>query len=64
MVLAAKNAGALASKICGAGGGGCMLTLSKPENKEKVIEALRSKGADILDVSIDNEGLKVLENSK
>ena len=41
-----------------------MLTLSKPENKEKVIEALRSKGADILDVSIDNEGLKVLENNK
>lgn len=64
MVLAAKNAGALASKICGAGGGGCMLTLSKPENKEKVIEALRFKGADILDVSIDNEGLKVLENNK
>ncbi|MGM9998821.1 MAG: hypothetical protein ACI38Q_05455 [Candidatus Bruticola sp.] len=64
MVLAAKNAGALASKICGAGGGGCMLTLCKPENRNRVIEALQSKGADILEVSIDTEGLRVIENNK
>ncbi|MGM9991965.1 MAG: hypothetical protein ACI376_03835 [Candidatus Bruticola sp.] len=64
MVLAAKNAGALASKICGAGGGGCMITLCKPENRNRVIEALQSKGAEILAVSIDTEGLRVLENNK
>ena len=36
MVLAAKNAGALASKICGAGGGGCMLTLWRRPSTLKV----------------------------
>lgn len=59
MVLAAKNAGAMASKICGAGGGGCMLTLCRPDCREKVIAALKSKGAGILDMSIDPEGLSV-----
>ena len=61
MVLAAKNAGALASKICGAGGGGCMLTLARPQERQQVIEALESKGAEILEVSIDSQGLRVAE---
>ena len=60
MVLAAKNAGALASKICGAGGGGCMLTLCAPDKRAQVLEALRNRGAEILEATIDTEGMKVV----
>ena len=60
MVLAAKNAGALASKICGAGGGGCMLTLCAPDKHAQVLEALRNRGAEILEATIDTEGMKVV----
>lgn len=59
MIAAAKSAGALASKICGAGGGGCMVTLCPPERRAEVIEALRKKGAEIIDAEIDSEGIRV-----
>jgi len=37
----AKKEGAFASKICGAGGGGCMITIAPPEKTDKVVEALK-----------------------
>lgn len=61
MVDVAKSEGALASKICGAGGGGCLLTITFSERRERIIQALKSRGAQILDFSIHNEGLTVLE---
>lgn len=57
MMLNAKNAGAMASKLCGAGGGGCMMTIAAPGKREAVIEALRSSGAEILNAAIDEKGL-------
>lgn len=58
MISAAKGAGALASKICGAGGGGCMVTLCAPERRAEVIGALRRKGAEIIEAEIDTEGIR------
>ncbi|MEQ8223589.1 MAG: GHMP kinase [Candidatus Eremiobacterota bacterium] len=58
----AGEAGAMASKICGAGGGGCMLSLVEPEKKEHVVSALEEGGAKVMEFSIDNEGIRVLEN--
>ncbi|MFZ3229776.1 MAG: galactokinase [Pseudobdellovibrio sp.] len=37
------DAGALAIKICGAGGGGCVLIWVAPSNREKVIQACESE---------------------
>jgi D-glycero-alpha-D-manno-heptose-7-phosphate kinase len=58
----AKAGGAMAGKICGAGGGGCMVTMAEPEKKENVISSLEKAGAKVMEFSIDIEGLRVFEN--
>ncbi|MBI4965390.1 MAG: GHMP kinase [Desulfomonile tiedjei] len=58
-IRAAKDAGALASKICGAGGGGCMITLAPPERRDAVEKALREAGAQLMPAAIDRFGLRV-----
>ncbi len=60
-VAAAAEAGALASKICGAGGGGCLVTLAREGRREAVREALRQAGARVLDFDFDLQGLVVQE---
>ena len=55
----ATNAGALAAKVCGAGGGGCMLFFAAPATVPAVREAVASGGARLLDARIDTEGLHV-----
>jgi D-glycero-alpha-D-manno-heptose-7-phosphate kinase len=57
IMAAAARAGARASKICGAGGGGCMITLADPDAREDVCRALREAGADVLDARVVNDGL-------
>ena len=59
LMSAAKGAGAWASKICGAGGGGCMVTICPKNKREKVIKAIESHGGQIIDCSIDKDGLVV-----
>jgi len=59
MVEASKSAGALASKICGAGGGGCMITVVRKGNRERVEAALESAGASVLGFHIARQGLTV-----
>lgn len=59
MVHAAEGAGALASKICGAGGGGCMVTITGPENRGAIESALQGAGARLLSFKIDRKGLNV-----
>jgi D-glycero-alpha-D-manno-heptose-7-phosphate kinase len=61
MVSAAQQAGALASKICGAGGGGCMITVAKPENRAAVEAALTKAGAKVMPFTIARQGLTVKE---
>lgn len=45
---AAARAGALAAKVCGAGGGGCALALVEPARAEEVAAALVGAGAEML----------------
>ena len=56
---AAGEAGALASKICGAGGGGCMITLIPSERRSAVENAIAEAGGRVIPVRIDREGLRV-----
>jgi D-glycero-alpha-D-manno-heptose-7-phosphate kinase len=58
---AARAAGALASKICGAGGGGCMVTLTSPHERASVEKAISDAGGQVLPFRIDRTGLKLSE---
>lgn len=61
LINVAKKNGAMAAKICGAGGGGCMILVCKEGAREDVKRALESDGARILDFSFDHQGFQVLE---
>ena len=52
-------AGANGAKVCGAGGGGCILLLADPAAVGAVRESLAAAGARLLDAAIDTEGLRV-----
>jgi D-glycero-alpha-D-manno-heptose-7-phosphate kinase len=55
----AMRQGAVAAKVCGAGGGGCVVFLTEPENREHVSAALRSYGGQVLPATIARDGLTV-----
>jgi D-glycero-alpha-D-manno-heptose-7-phosphate kinase len=59
MMTAAREAGALGTKICGAGGGGCLIAFADPARTTAVRDALRSHGATLLDYTIERYGLQV-----
>jgi D-glycero-alpha-D-manno-heptose-7-phosphate kinase len=44
LVTVARRAGSTAAKVCGAGGGGCVVFLTEPSAREKVIRAIESVG--------------------
>ena len=56
---AAKGAGALSGRVCGAGGGGCMTLFCEDGQAEGVREALAAEGATPLDYRIARRGLSV-----
>ena len=55
---AAKAAGAIGSKACGAGAGGCMLFVVRPDAAEAVKTAVQAAGGKLLPVSFDFEGVR------
>jgi D-glycero-alpha-D-manno-heptose-7-phosphate kinase len=57
MLEAARRAGALAGKVCGAGGGGCLFCFGEPEAIPAIREALATAGARLLDFQIEEQGL-------
>src|SRR6266853_5001781 len=59
LVAVALRQGALAAKVCGAGGGGCVVFLTEPENREHVSAAIRSYGGQVLPALVARDGLTV-----
>jgi len=59
IIAGAGKAGALASKLCGAGGGGCMISFVEPENRAEVLQSLQGNGARHMPYQIAREGVKV-----
>ena len=59
MMDAARDAGAMASKLCGAGGGGCMITFVEDGTQEAVKQSLIDHGARPIPFRISREGLQV-----
>jgi D-glycero-alpha-D-manno-heptose-7-phosphate kinase len=56
----ARRNGALAGKVCGAGGGGCVVLLIEPEARGRVERAIGEAGAKVLPVKIDRQGVQVI----
>ena len=59
IIHAGIEAGAMAGKLCGAGGGGCAIFFVDPDRRTAVQRAVESSGAKILDYLIDTKGLCV-----
>jgi len=59
LVGVAMRQGATAAKVCGAGGGGCVVFLTEPEDREHVSAAIRSYGGHVLPASVACDGLSV-----
>lgn len=57
LITRAVAAGATAAKVCGAGGGGCLFCLARPNDIASVREALVAGGARVLDFRIETTGL-------
>jgi D-glycero-alpha-D-manno-heptose-7-phosphate kinase len=59
LVAVALRQGAMAAKVCGAGGGGCVVFLTEPENRDHVSAAIRSYGGQVLPAIVARDGLSV-----
>jgi D-glycero-alpha-D-manno-heptose-7-phosphate kinase len=59
LMAAARDAGAVAGRVCGAGGGGCMTTFTGPGCRPAVEAALTAEGAEVIPYRIAREGLAV-----
>ncbi len=55
-----RRNGALAGKVCGAGGGGCVVLLIEPDARSRVDAAIVEAGAEVLPVTIDRQGVQVI----
>jgi D-glycero-alpha-D-manno-heptose-7-phosphate kinase len=59
MLAAGRKAGAMAGKVCGAGGGGCLICFGEPGVIPAVRKALAEAGARVLDFKIEGRGLVI-----
>jgi D-glycero-alpha-D-manno-heptose-7-phosphate kinase len=55
-----RRKGALAGKVCGAGGGGCVVLLIEPDARERVEKAVVEAGGQLLPMYIDRQGVQVV----
>ena len=59
MISTARRNGANSAKVCGAGGGGCVVFLVEPEAKERVAAVLADRGAQVLHARVAPQGLEM-----
>lgn len=58
-ITAATDAGAWGGKVCGAGGGGCIVFLAAPEKREAIVAALAKVPGRVLDVAPVAQGMTI-----
>lgn len=61
LIHAARNSGALGAKLTGAGGGGCIIALSRHMHLKSVVNAIRSAGGDPYVTKIALDGVRIEE---
>jgi D-glycero-alpha-D-manno-heptose-7-phosphate kinase len=59
MIQVTRRKGALAAKVCGAGGGGCVLFLVEPDARANVASLIEKEGATVLPVKVARRGVEV-----
>jgi D-glycero-alpha-D-manno-heptose-7-phosphate kinase len=59
VIASARRQGALAGKVCGAGGGGCVALLIDPAARARVEGAVLAAGGKLLPHGIDREGVRI-----
>jgi len=59
LVTVTRRAGVTGAKVCGAGGGGCVLFLIEPEARLRVEAAIAKEGAAVLPVRVARRGVRV-----
>ena len=64
VIAAARRQGALAGKVCGAGGGGCVALLIDPAARARVEAAVTANGGELLPHGIDREGVRIRVGTK
>jgi D-glycero-alpha-D-manno-heptose-7-phosphate kinase len=57
VISSARRQGAIAGKVCGAGGGGCLTLIIDPDARARVEAAVAAAGAELLHIRIDHEGV-------
>jgi D-glycero-alpha-D-manno-heptose-7-phosphate kinase len=64
LISATRRAGSTGAKVCGAGGGGCVLFLIEPDARDRVVSIIEHEGATVLPVKIARRGLRVQSSAK
>ena len=59
LVQSTRRKGAVAAKVCGAGGGGCVLFLVEPDAQAQVASIVEQEGATALAVKVARRGVEV-----
>ncbi|MGZ4825330.1 MAG: GHMP family kinase ATP-binding protein, partial [Terriglobales bacterium] len=60
LVAVAQRHGARAAKVCGAGGGGCVIAFLEKGSRQRVEDAVRENGGQPLEFSVARQGLTFL----
>jgi D-glycero-alpha-D-manno-heptose-7-phosphate kinase len=60
IITSSRKNGALAGKVCGAGGGGCVVLLIDPDARSRVEAAIAEAGGELLPVRVDRQGVTVV----
>jgi D-glycero-alpha-D-manno-heptose-7-phosphate kinase len=61
LIDATRSAGAVAGKVCGAGGGGCVVLWAKDGMRDRVAASARQQGATVLECRFVSEGVSLTE---
>ena len=59
LIATGRRHGALGAKVCGAGGGGCVLFLAAPDERQRLEQALAAAGAQLLPAAVARHGVRV-----
>lgn len=61
IITASKKAGAYAARVCGAGGGGCLVILAPKDKREEIIKVIKKNKAQVLPFRVARQGVQVRE---
>lgn len=59
LIRTTRAAGSIGAKVCGAGGGGCVVFLIEPDARDKVTRTIEAAGAQVLPTRLARHGVQV-----